>query len=76
MGKKKIKALGNFGRHIGFTFQLIDDLADKDGCVRIYGNSNVRKMAELLTERAKTHLSIFGKKARRLSEIADLILKR
>ncbi len=75
-GKKKIDAIANFGKHIGFTFQLIDDLIDKDGHVKAYGERHVRKMAGLLSERAKGYLSIFGNKADRLSEIADLILDR
>ncbi len=76
VGKKKIDSLSNFGKYVGFTFQLIDDLIDKDGYVASYGEEHTRKMAGLLTDRAKGHLDIFGKKARRLSEIADLILKR
>ncbi len=74
--KKKIKALSEFGKCIGFTFQLVDDLIDNDGYVRVYGDEHVRKMARLLTERAKAHLDIFGKKAKILSDIADLILNR
>jgi len=76
VGRKKIDALGNFARCIGLTFQLIDDLIDKDGYVGIYGAKHVRKMAGLLTERAKSHLDIFGNKASRLLGIADLILQR
>jgi len=76
VGKKKIKALANFGRYIGFTFQLVDDLVDGDGYVGIYDAGRVRKMAALLTERAKAHLDVFGKKGKRLADIADLILQR
>lgn len=76
VGNKKIQNLANFGRYIGFTFQLVDDLIDEDGYVKIYGVGHVRKMAKLLTERAKAQLGIFGKKASNLSAMADLILKR
>lgn len=76
VGKKKIDALGNFGRSIGFTFQLVDDLMDKDGYAGIYSTGHVKKMAGLLTKRAKAHLALFGKKADRLSRIADFILER
>ncbi|MBU1006003.1 MAG: polyprenyl synthetase family protein [Candidatus Omnitrophica bacterium] len=75
-GEKKINALAGFGRHLGFVFQLIDDLIDKDGYVKLYGEEHTRKMAALLTDRAKGQLNIFGKKAKRLSGIADLFLKR
>ncbi len=74
--KSKLDALSNFGKYIGLTFQLIDDLLDKDGYVKIYGEAHTRKMAALLTDRAKHHLGIFGNKSKRLQEIADLVLER
>ena len=73
---KYLNAVGNFAKYIGFTFQLIDDLLDRDGYVRAYGETHTRKMAGLLTDRAKGSLGVFGKKAARLSGIADLILER
>jgi geranylgeranyl diphosphate synthase type II len=76
ISKNKIKALDEFGRYIGFTFQLVDDLIDKDGYVRIYGDRHTKNMAGLLTRKAKIQLIIFGTRAYRLLEIADLILKR
>lgn len=76
VGKKKIQGLSNFGRLLGFTFQLMDDLIDRDGYAALCGVSYTRKMARLLTERAKSHLDVFGKKADRLMEIADINLQR
>jgi len=76
LSEKKIHGLSNFGKCIGFSFQLIDDLMDKDGYVTLYGEEYVKKMARLLTERAKNHLNIFGKKADKLRAIADFILDR
>ena len=72
----EIDALSNFGRDIGWTFQLVDDLIDNDGYVKLYGSSFTRKKAEFLTKKAKDHLKIFGKRAKRLLEMADLILYR
>jgi len=76
VSEKKMMGLTNFGKCIGFSFQLVDDLMDKDGYVALYGATYVKKMARLLTQRAKNHLEIFGKKADRLKAIADLILDR
>ncbi|MBU1888263.1 MAG: polyprenyl synthetase family protein, partial [Candidatus Omnitrophica bacterium] len=42
-GKKKIKALGDFGKNFGVTFQLVDDLIDKDGYIKVYGADHVEK---------------------------------
>jgi geranylgeranyl diphosphate synthase type II len=72
-GKREIHALGNFGRDIGLTFQLLDDLKDKDGYVKFYGACRTKEKAEFLAKRAKSHLKIFGKKAEALLELADLI---
>lgn len=74
--KKKIKCLSDFGRNIGFTFQLIDDIIDGDGYAKIYGSDYTRRKAGYFTKMAKGSLKIFEDKARRLLEIADLILNR
>ena len=73
VSKKKLTSLSRFGRDIGFTFQLIDDLIDGDGYVKVYGASHLRNMTELLTRRAKAHLDIFDKKAEVLQGIADVV---
>ncbi|MBU4458216.1 MAG: polyprenyl synthetase family protein [Candidatus Omnitrophica bacterium] len=76
VGKKKINSLGNFGRLFGFTFQLIDDLMDGDGYAKAYGRERTRNMAGDSNDKAKKGLKVFGNRAARLVEIADLVLKR
>jgi len=73
-GEREINALGNFGRDIGITFQLLDDLKDKDGYVKLYGVERTKEKAKILAKRAKSHLKIFGKKANMLLKLADTIL--
>ena len=73
--KQETNALGNFGRDIGLTFQLLDDLKDKDGYAKLYGSARAREKAEFLAKRAKSHLKIFGKKADVLLGLADSILR-
>lgn len=75
-GEKKIQGLVNFGRLMGITFQLVDDLLDKDGYMKFYNEDYVERMAQLLTRKANDSLRAFGKNAIRLSEIAELILHR
>ena len=74
--KRETNALGNFGRDIGLTFQLLDDLKDKDGYVKLYGSARAKEKAEFLVKRAKSHLKIFGRKAETLLNLADLIAAR
>jgi len=71
--RREINALGNFGRNIGVAFQLLDDLKDKDGYVNLYGEKRTKEKAEDLASAARDHLKIFGKKANRLLELANLI---
>ncbi len=76
VGRKKINSLRGFGRCIGFTFQLVDDLIDDDGYVTFYGEDYARGKADSFTEKGKKLLDVFGKKKQNLSGMADLILKR
>jgi geranylgeranyl diphosphate synthase, type II len=71
--KREIAALGNFGRDIGLAFQLLDDLKDKDGYVKLYGESRAKEKSGIFAKKAKSHLKIFGKKAEALLGLADLI---
>ncbi|MBU1913533.1 MAG: polyprenyl synthetase family protein [Candidatus Omnitrophica bacterium] len=70
---REINALGNFGRYIGLTFQLLDDLRDEDGYAKLYGAKAAKEKAEALIKRAKASLGIFGKKAEILLKLANLI---
>lgn len=73
--KQKINALGNFGRDIGLAFQLIDDLKDRNGYVKLYGEERTKEKAKILANIAKNHLEIFGNNAARLLELANMLLK-
>ncbi len=71
--KLEINALGNFGRNIGLAFQLMDDIKDKDGYVKLYGEDFTKEKAELLAKRAKSYLKNFGNKANALLALADTV---
>ena len=72
--RPEINALGNFGKNIGLAFQLLDDLKDKDGHVKLYGPCRTKEKAMALAKNAKGHLKIFGRKADKLVQLGDLIL--
>jgi len=71
--RRKIDALGDFGRDIGLAFQLLDDIKDRDGYSKLCGAGRTRQKADFLAKRAKNHLRIFGRKADVLLGLADLI---
>ena len=70
------KAIGSYGDRIGLVFQLVDDLLDKDGAVKIHGTPAVQRKAERLTRSAVDTLNIFGKRAEPLRALAEFILVR
>ncbi len=70
------KALCTYGDKIGLVFQLVDDLLDKDGAVRLSGGDPVRRQAERLTAQAISALKPLGKRAEPLQELARFILTR
>ena len=70
------RALCRYGDRIGLVFQLVDDLLDKDGAVRLSGKSQVRRQAEQLTDRAIADLKPLGTRAEPLRQLARFILTR
>jgi len=65
-----------FGRYLGFAFQIVDDIIDHDGYLRLTSKTDAQKMAKALISQAKEELSIFGRKADSLSFLADAVLNR
>lgn len=74
--RRKLDALERYGEYIGFTFQLVDDILDKDGFASAFGVSGAKKEAVNLIEKAKAQASIFGRRAYILRRLADYILNR
>ena len=73
---RQLKELLKFGEYIGFTFQIVDDIMDKDGYCLMFEVKGARAEAEKLTMKAKGHLEIFGGKGQALEALADFILNR
>jgi len=72
----RYQALSLFGDRVGLMFQLVDDLLDGDGLVRLLGPAAVRRQAERLTEEAISALKPLGNRARILRVLAEFILNR
>lgn len=73
---KQLAKLTKYGESVGLVFQLVDDLLDKDGVVKVWGELVTRQRAETLTAQAKNALSTFGPKAEPLRDIADFLNSR
>ena len=70
------RALSGYGNRVGLVFQLVDDLLDGDGAVRILGSDLVRRRAERLTHQAISSLAPLGSRAEVLQGLAQFILTR
>ena len=73
---KEIRALSKFGEYVGFTFQIVDDIIDREGYSLLFEVKGAREEAKKLTLKAKRHLQRFGKRGEPLSQLADFILNR
>ena len=73
-GESQINKLFRFGRHIGFAFQVIDDLKDKEGYYSLLGAKKAKQKAEELILQAKEELRPFSRRAAKLKSLADYIL--
>ena len=72
----QVQELLKFGEYIGFTFQIVDDIMDKDGYCLLFEVKGARAEAQRLTAKAKEHLEGFGRKGQALRALADFILNR
>jgi geranylgeranyl diphosphate synthase, type II len=75
-GPKEVKAMGAFGRYFGTSYQIIDDILDKDDYARAFGIEKAKRDSASLTKKAVKSLDVFGKSASRLKEIALYFLER
>ena len=74
--EKDVNAMFKFGEYIGFAFQVVDDILDGEGVVKIWGPKEAHKQAARSVKKAKAFVSFFGQKAKPLFELADFILDR
>lgn len=74
--KARIRAIARFGRDLGLSFQIVDDILDEGDYVKAFGIARARRKARELVGRAKRHLSIFGKRGEILNRVADHIAER
>lgn len=70
------RSLCRYGDRIGFVFQLVDDLLDQDGMVRLYGSEAVRAKAGRLTKQAIRAIEPLGRRGLSLRVLAHFILTR
>ncbi len=70
------KAIFKYGEYVGFAFQIIDDMLDNEGIVKIFGRKGAYNKARTLINKAKEQLSVFKRNKKPLIDLADFILER
>lgn len=70
------KAILRYGEYLGFAFQMVDDIMDNDGYVRVMNRDEAFQKAEHFIKRAQKEVRILGSKSRWLNEIAQFVLTR
>ena len=73
---REIDAMGRFGLYFGTSYQIIDDILDKDDYVKAFGVERAKQDSATLTRKAIDSLKIFGKRADSIKEIASYFLER
>lgn len=74
--EKLERAVALYGECLGFSYQIVDDIIDGNGFVRIMSRHEAQEEAGILVEKAKASIKILGAKAARLEAIADFVLNR
>ena len=72
----KERSISRFGRYLGFAFQVVDDIIDRDGYLRFMTETEAQEKATVLIQKAKEELSKFGQAAEALNFVADSTLER
>ena len=74
--EKKINSLGTFGKFMGLSFQIIDDILDKEDYYKVFGEKESHRQASILAGKADVMLRPFGEKADKLKRISALMQTR
>ena len=73
---RQVEPLHRYGKYVGLLFQIVDDIMDKQGYVRVIGIREAQQEAASLLTKAKRELLSFGKKGLFLEAVADFVMTR
>lgn len=74
--KEAMLKMLKYGECLGLAFQMIDDVIDGDGYVKLSKPAEIRSKVRDLIAHAKREIKFFGKKAEKLQMLADYLLDR
>ncbi len=71
-----LKSMTRYGEFIGLAFQVVDDILDRDGYLKVISKAEASEKAYVLIDCAKHEAQEIGKKAKNLVLLADFLLER
>ena len=71
-----LKRIRRFGQALGLAFQVVDDIMDSDGYLRLMNSEEARQKLKGLITQAKQEAESFASKGRRLWQLADFLWTR
>ncbi len=74
--KEALAKMLKYGECVGLAFQMIDDILDGDGYMKLSKPAEIRSKVRDLIAHAKREIKFFGKKAEKLQMLADYLLDR
>ncbi len=74
--KEDSRRIHKYGECLGLAFQMVDDLLDGDGYMRIIKQTELRQKVRDLIAHAKREIKNFGKKSEKLQMLADFLVER
>jgi len=70
---EKIKRVRRFGQALGLAFQVVDDIMDTDGYLRLMDSGEARQKLKILLTQARKEAQFFSSKGRALTEHTDYL---
>jgi len=72
----KLKHMQRYGEALGLAFQVVDDIMDGDGYLRLMNFNEAQQKAEELISKAEREALTFGARGKQLIELANFLLTR
>ena len=63
---QEVRKVRKYGEKVGFLFQLVDDIIDRDGYVLLVGVEETYRLASQVRDEAKRAIASFGPRAKTL----------
>ena len=71
--EENINRVRRFGQALGLAFQVVDDIMDADGYLRLMNSGEAQQKLKILITQARREAAFFASRGRGLTELADFL---